>query len=181
VLQQLDSPAQVYANPANMFVAGFIGSPAMNFFRASLEAAQGSLVVKASALSVPLPPQLAARFWRAATKSSAPAGNGAAVGSGAAAGNGAAQEVILGVRPEDIHDARHFAAPDAGPPIDARVELVEHMGNENFVYLRAGDTSFLARMDREVQPARGDVLSVVVDARKVHLFDVHSERALLFE
>ncbi|MCC6194261.1 MAG: sn-glycerol-3-phosphate ABC transporter ATP-binding protein UgpC [Burkholderiales bacterium] len=156
VLQQVDSPAQVYASPVNMFVAGFIGSPAMNFFRGRLERAPGSLVVKSSGLSVPLVPQFAARL------------DGAEPG-----------EVVLGVRPEDVHDARRFAAPEAGPRIDAQVEFVEHMGNENFVHLRSGDASLLARMDREVQPARGDVLPVVVDSRKVHLFDAHSERALL--
>jgi multiple sugar transport system ATP-binding protein len=156
VLQQLDSPARVYAHPANMFVAGFIGSPAMNFFPARLEPAQGGPVVTASGLSLPLVPEVAARLTGVA-----PA------------------EVVLGVRPEDVHDARQLAPLHAGPRIEARVELVEHMGNENFVYLRSGEASFLARMDREVQPARGEVLPVVIDARKMHLFDRTSERALL--
>jgi multiple sugar transport system ATP-binding protein len=156
VLQQLDTPAQVYANPANVFVAGFIGSPAMNFFRAQIEPVQGSLVVKGPGLRVPLTRESATRL------------NGAS-----------GREVILGVRPEDIHDIRRFAPTEAAQTIEARVELVEHMGNENFVYLRSGDASLMARMDREVQPARGDILPIVIDARKVHLFDPHSERALL--
>jgi ABC-type sugar transport system ATPase subunit len=59
------------------------------------------------------------------------------------------------------------------------VELVEHMGNENFVYLRSGEASLLARMDRAMYPTRGAALPVVIDTRKVHLFDPRSGRALL--
>jgi multiple sugar transport system ATP-binding protein len=155
VLQQLDTPAEVYANPANMFVAGFVGSPSMNFFPARIEQHDGSLTVATPGLRVPLAPELAASL-----------------------NSHADRDLILGIRPEDIHDATRFAAAP-GQTIAACVELVEHMGNENFVYLRSGDAAFTTRMDRGVQPSRGDILPVVVDARKVHLFEPGTERALL--
>src|SRR5579883_1431581 len=92
VLQQLASPAEVYAHPANMFVAGFIGSPAMNFFRGELTAADGDLRVQTSGLDLKLPIEIAARAQSLANR-----------------------KVVLGVRPEDIHDGRTTAPNGNGP------------------------------------------------------------------
>src|SRR5208282_4653638 len=82
VLQQVGAPADVYAKPANAFVAGFIGSPAMNFFKARLERSRDSVRVKGDGMEFDLPPEIVARI-----------------------GNYAGADVILGVRPEDIHAA----------------------------------------------------------------------------
>jgi len=154
VLQQLDTPAQVYDNPANIFVAGFIGSPAMNFFPARIAESEGKLRITASGLDLQVPDEIRARM------------NGAG-----------SSEVMLGVRPEDIHDARRSAV-DADRQ-NARVDVVEHMGNEKFIHLSSGELSFMARMESAVQVKAGDTLPIVIDARKIHLFDPATEKAIL--
>jgi multiple sugar transport system ATP-binding protein len=155
VLQQVDAPAEVYENPANIFVAGFIGSPAMNFFDARLERVDGTVRVIGGGLALDLPSEIVARAERY-------------TGS----------QVVLGVRPEDIHDARD-AAPNAGTPADAKIDVVEHMGAENVLHLTSGEASFLARVDRSVDPRPGDMLPIVVDARKIHLFDPGTENSIV--
>jgi multiple sugar transport system ATP-binding protein len=154
VLQQVGPPTEVYARPANIFVAGFIGSPAMNFFKVRLEQTGGDVRVKGDGLEFVLPPRIVARI------------------------NGhSGRDVVLGVRPEDIHDARR-TAPDGRPPVDARIDVVEHMGNENFVHLTSGGSSFMARMESSLDPKPGEFIPIVVDAQKVHLFDPASEQAI---
>jgi len=155
VLQQLDTPAEVYARPANMFVAGFIGSPAMNFFPASLEQSDGAMKVRAAGIDLALPADIAAK-----------------------ASSHGGREVVLGVRPEDIHDARR-AQPNGNTPTNVKVDVVEHMGSETYVYLTVGEsTTFTARMESSLDAQPGDNLPVIFDAHKVHLFDPATEVAL---
>ena len=155
VLQQIDAPAEVYARPANVFAAGFIGSPAMNFFDARLEQSDDALWVKGGVLDISLPSEIVVRT------------------------NGyTGRQVILGVRPEDIHDGRRVAA-NGSPPASASVDVVEHMGSENFVHLTSGDASFVARMEGSANPRPGEVLPIVVDAHRIYLFDPATERAIV--
>jgi multiple sugar transport system ATP-binding protein len=153
-LQQVDSPSEVYANPANVFVAGFIGSPAMNFFNASLERGNGAPRVKGGDLDIILPPEIVTRI------------NGF---------NGG--QVILGVRPEDILDGRGVA-PNGNLVVNAQVDVVEHMGSENFVHLTSNGSSFVARMERSIDPLPGELLPIVVDADKIQMFDPATEKRI---
>ncbi len=155
MLQQIDTPTEVYAKPANVFVAGFIGSPAMNFFNARLEQVNGELRVTGGGLEINLPTEIVART----------------IGY-------TGRQVILGVRPEDIHDGRRVA-PNGSPPAGANVDVVEHMGSENFVHLTSGESSFVARMDRSVDPMPGEFLPIAVDAHKIQLFDPATEMAIV--
>ncbi|HSZ94458.1 MAG TPA: sn-glycerol-3-phosphate ABC transporter ATP-binding protein UgpC [Acetobacteraceae bacterium] len=155
VLQQVDSPAEVYARPANVFVAGFIGSPAMNFFDARLARVDGGVQVAGGGLQIDLPSEIVARTE-----------------------GYSGRPVILGIRPEDIHDGSR-AAPGGSPPSCANVDVVEHMGSENFVHLTSGDTTFVARLDRSVDPRPGETLPIVVDADRIRLFDPTTEEAIL--
>ena len=155
MLQQLGSPQEVYSHPANMFVAGFIGSPAMNFFRGELQGADGELRVRASGIELVLPPDIAA-----ATKSHT------------------SREVVLGVRPEDIHDGRTEQA-NGNQPSRVMVDVIEDMGNETYVYLTVGDTSFTARMDAGLRASPGDDLPILIDGHKIHLFDPATEKAIV--
>jgi len=154
MLQQIDTPGAVYAKPANVFVAGFIGSPAMNFFNARLEQVSGGLRVKGGGLEINLPAEIVARI-----------------------DGYTGRQVILGVRPEDIHDATH-AAPNESPATRANVDVVEHMGSENFVHLTSGEASFVARLGSSVDPKPGEVLPIEVDAHKIQLFDPATEMAI---
>jgi multiple sugar transport system ATP-binding protein len=151
----VDSPAEVYARPANVFVAGFIGSPAMNFFDARLARVDGGVLVVGGGLQIDLPSEIVARTE-----------------------GYSGRPVILGIRPEDIHDGSR-AAPGGSPPSCANVDVVEHMGSENFVHLTSGDTTFVARLDRSVDPRPGETLPIVVDADRIRLFDPTTEEAIL--
>ncbi len=152
VLQQVGAPTVVYAKPANAFVAGFIGSPAMNFFKARVERTNDCVRIKCDGFGFDLPAEVAARIK-----------------------DYAGTDVILGIRPEDIHDARHSSS---GPsPTLARIDVVEHMGNENFVHLTSGASNFMARMGSAFDPRPGDLLPIAVAAHKVHLFDPTTEQA----
>ncbi|MHB8620210.1 MAG: ABC transporter ATP-binding protein [Chloroflexota bacterium] len=155
VLQQLDAPTQIYSHPANMFVAGFIGSPAMNFFKGTLEQVDGKLQVQMPGLHLNLPEEIASR----------------------ATGHGG-RDVILGVRPEDVHDGRKVQ-PNGNAPTNVKVDVVEQMGNEAFVYLTIGESTFTARMDSAVDAKPGDTIPVMVNAHKVHLFDPTTELAIV--
>ncbi len=154
MLQQIDTPTEVYAKPANVFVAGFIGSPAMNFFNARLERVNGEVRVKGDGLEINLPSEIVARI-----------------------NDYTGRAVILGIRPEDIHDGRHVAA-SGSPSARANVDVVEHMGSENIVHLTSGAASFVARVGSSVDLKPGEILPIDVDARKIQLFDSANEKAV---
>ncbi len=147
LLQQIGAPQELHDHPVNLFVAGFIGSPAMNFFPATVNA-EGS--ADAGFTKVPL----GARGERAKGK-----------------------DVIVGIRPEDIHDLTR--EPQNGKlPVDATVEVVEYLGNELQLHLAADGRSFVARMSTDTQAQPGAPLRIGLDLRKAHLFDKVTEEAI---
>jgi multiple sugar transport system ATP-binding protein len=150
VLQQLDTPENLHERPANLFVAGFIGSPSMNFFPAKVVSSDGRVVADAGFFKAPL--------------SGKPA---EAVG----------HEVILGVRPEDINDLAH-SRQDGQLAIDARVDVVEFLGNELQLMLGSDSQTFVARVGTDTQTKPGQTLRVGFDLRKLHIFDKQTEAAL---
>jgi multiple sugar transport system ATP-binding protein len=157
VLQQVDTPQALYARPANRFVAGFIGSPAMNFFPGYLAQTETGLVFQGEGLSLPLPPQLSDRYR--------------AYGDRA---------VVLGLRPEDIHDP-HFPPPGIDPiPLKATVAVVEHMGHEIILHLQgAAQQPLTARVDRRSTLSLGETVALSVNGAAVHFFDAETEAALV--
>jgi multiple sugar transport system ATP-binding protein len=158
-VQQVDSPQNLYNYPDNVFVAGFIGSPAMNFRRAVVKQENSDMVVDTGDFQVVIPPSHAKHFPEAVGK-----------------------EVIFGVRPEDIHDPQYVPAGIHGATVMTRVGVVEEMGNEKLVYLddteRHGVVSFVARLDPRANPIVGHEYPVVCNMDNVHLFDAATERAL---
>jgi multiple sugar transport system ATP-binding protein len=157
VLQQLDTPQHLYDHPGNMFVAGFIGSPAMNFFDATLVQGDGSTWVDSGSFRVKIPEQLT---------------NEPRVRSHLGT------QVIFGIRPEDIHDPE-FAPPGiTAAPFEATVDVKELMGNEIFLYLLSGDKQFIARVDPRTQAPLHQKIQVVMNMENMHLFDPRSEEAL---
>ncbi|HEX2203140.1 MAG TPA: sn-glycerol-3-phosphate ABC transporter ATP-binding protein UgpC [Longimicrobium sp.] len=154
-IQQIDTPLRLYDHPANRFVAGFIGSPAMNFFDGVVERADG-LVFRAdgAAFALPLPAPWAARL-----------------------GDSAGKKVVLGVRPERFHAAgRPAGAPLA--EIATVVEDLEPLGNEIFVHARAGSHPLTARVTPQPLPAPGEPLALAVDLGRLHFFDAETEQSL---
>ncbi len=152
-LQQLAAPQEVYDHPANIFVAGFIGSPAMNFFDARLVAEGEHLYADTGVFRVELPQDKRDKVLRREM-----------------------QDVILGIRPEDIYD--RSLAPASGNNSNVatvNVEVVEHMGSELYVYFVAGKNQFVARLDPRSHATTGQPMEVVFDASRLHLFDRSSQ------
>jgi multiple sugar transport system ATP-binding protein len=155
LLQQLDTPQNLYDKPDNMFVAGFMGSPAMNFFDATLVGTREEMYVDGGIFKVKLP-----------------------AGKAASVADYLGKEVVFGVRPEDIHD-RQYAPPGiTAAPLTVKVDVTELMGNEIFVYLLTGQKSFIARVDPRTQAVIGQDLDVVMNMDNVHLFDRQTESAI---
>ena len=154
-LQQSGRPLEVYRQPANRFVAGFIGSPAMNFMDATLVNDTGGYAVDAGGFRLRLPEP----FW---------------AGMDRLAGH----PVVFGVRPEDIAAATSGAG--AGATLRARAEVVETLGAETFVHLSCGEHTLVARIDSpEHPPAVGEMLTVELKMIKTHLFDPETSRTIV--
>jgi multiple sugar transport system ATP-binding protein len=155
IMMQIDSPQKLYDQPDNVFVAGFIGSPAMNFFDVTLVEQDGDLYVDGGTFRLKLPP-----------------------GKLQAAKPYAGKQVIFGTRPEDIHD-REFIPPGIrAEPMTATVDVTELMGNEIFVYLLSGQKQFISRMDPRTSAGVGKEMGVVVNMDNIHLFDRDTEEAI---
>jgi multiple sugar transport system ATP-binding protein len=158
-LQQMDTPYNLYHNPHNIFVAGFIGSPSMNFFDAQIKGGEGgSMTVETSSFSLKLS---GAKFDMYRSH--------------------AGKRVVLGIRPEDIHDAE-FEPPGIIPAkIDASVEVVEQMGNEMILYLEDKGKSFIARTDPRTRAHVGNRMTLSFNLENMHLFDADSQMSLAYD
>ncbi len=159
-VQQCDTPQQIFDHPANRFVAGFIGSPPMNFVPGRLVGTQDGVWVEAPGLRMRLPERMAADE-----------GVVSRIGG----------EVIFGIRPTDIHDA---SLPGPVPAreentVDAVVEVVEPMGAESMVYLNVADTSLVASLDSATRAAESDTLKIALNMDRSHLFDADSEATVI--
>ena len=173
LIQQVDTPANLYAKPVNLFVAGFIGSPSMNFAPADWDAGRLHTVFG----DIEPPPVLAERLSDAPPK------------------------LIAGIRPEHFEDAERREHTRGGVTFKANVELVESLGSEVYVYFTIGDhkgadldkvaektgldelphaatEQMVARLDPETKARRGEVLQLWFDPARIHLFDAESGRSL---
>ena len=152
VLQQVDAPNEIYSHPANKFVAGFIGSPSMNFIEADLRRVGGEL-------------RLVARHDDAASY---------AVDESVVeeAGVNEGDRVTIGVRPEDVHVVRDPSEWEQSRLLDATVDVVEPMGSDNFLTLEhdAGDP-WVARVDSSFEPEEETQVAYTFDQSALHLFD----------
>jgi multiple sugar transport system ATP-binding protein len=155
-LMQIDTPTNLYDHPANVFVAGFIGSPSMNFFdNALLTEEDGRMVVDAGAFQAEVP-EARHELYRPYL----------------------GKQVVFGIRPDNISHA-DFVAPGIVPShIQANVDVVEEMGHEKILYLEEGGKSFLARIDPRADVHVGQRIGLVLNMAVMHLFDAETEQAL---
>ena len=154
IIQQVDTPQNLYHNPLNLFVAGFIGSPQMNFIDAKIEKSGsdallcfGNYKLKVSEVRSKI----------------------------LLDGGYEGKEVILGIRPEDIHDEDVFLAASPDTIIDVDVELTEMLGAEIYLYLLIEGNSCTARVDPRSKAKTGDKIKVAFDMNRVHIFDKETE------
>jgi multiple sugar transport system ATP-binding protein len=182
MLQQVDAPQTLYEHPCNLFVAGFIGSPAMNLLEASLTRKDGRLTIQLGSLTLPVAPELAA--------------------ARPALAGYEGRKVILGIRPEDMEDASLVADAPGDRRIPATVELREALGSDVVIHFtvqappavgddvrelavdvgkevlekveraaEGGEASVVARLNPRTHVQKGDRIELVVDTTRLHFFD----------
>ena len=156
LLQQIDSPQDLYDHPKNVFVGGFIGSPSMNFFDATLVASDGKLEINTGGFRLEVPGEKA-KEWRAH----------------------AGKPVVFGIRPEDVHSKAYTPPGILEADMTATVDVTELMGNEIFLYLMSKDNKpFIARVDPRVRAALGEDITLAVNMANAHIFDPKTEVSL---
>jgi multiple sugar transport system ATP-binding protein len=155
LLLQLDTPQMLYDKPNNLFVAGFIGSPAMNFFPAKLTVSGSKVTVETDTFKVNIPDAFSGPYKNLDGKS-----------------------VIFGIRPENIHDPEFAPVNINGEKVSVKVDVTELMGNETLLYLVNGKNTFIARVDPRSKKRVGDEIQVVFDMDKFHIFDASTEESI---
>jgi multiple sugar transport system ATP-binding protein len=150
-IQQVADPLTLYEQPANLFVASFIGTPPMNLFRGRLEPAEGGFQFTDGDVRLPAP-----AAWREI------------------AARQGARPVVFGIRPENLGAKASPGEPDR-PVLRARVEVVEPMGAETYLNLRTVHAALIARVDAHFRPSVDSWLEVPVDISMARLFDAETE------
>ena len=169
LIQQIDSPINLYENPVNKFVAGFMGTPQMNFIDAKLIMQNGKYTVE---------------FGSEDTKSSRGRKFYIELPNSKTADCDALQhyvdkEVTMGIRPESIHDEEMFLSNATTGIIEATVDVTEMMGAETYLYLTCEGIPVTARVSPRCTARPQDVVKLAMDPNKVHLFDVNDEHSIL--
>jgi multiple sugar transport system ATP-binding protein len=153
VVQQVGEPLDLYNTPANRFVAGFIGSPAMNFAKVTMADGNGRLTARNPGFEIEVPPTHADRLR-----------------------SHSGREVTLGIRPENLHVATD--ADPAGLTFPTKVEVVEQLGSEILLDVRVGDDTMVAAVDPTVRAKVEDHLRLAVNPARLHFFDAKTEVAI---
>jgi multiple sugar transport system ATP-binding protein len=154
-IQQSATPEVLYNHPVNLFVAGFIGAPAMNFLTGQLVEEGGAVRFRATGVNVVVPE-----------------GKSALLRSKGYIG----REVILGVRPEDLHEEPVFIEASPNSLINATIEVSENLGHEMFLYLAGlGKDNVIARVDGRAGLRENQNVKLAIDMNKIHVFDKDSE------
>lgn len=156
VLHQCDNPNNLYNAPANVFVAGFIGSPSMNFFSGSITGDIHEMYVDSGTIRLRLPQYQIEQLGQ----------------------KNVGKKVIFGIRPEDIHHPQYKSSGFNEQLVETTVDVTELMGNEIFVYLQTGDQSFIARVDPRADMRPGDKVKMAFNVDKIHIFDQETEESV---
>lgn len=152
IIQQFDTPQVLYDFPCNLFVAGFIGSPQMNFIPATIIKKDGKVCAHFDQFSLPLDE-----------------------GKAKALAGYIDKEVLIGIRPEDFAEV---ASQPKDETITATVELAELMGAETNLYMDCAGTKLIVRMPSNVRPEEQKPYTVAVKVNKIHVFDKDTEKAI---
>ena len=173
-MQQVDTPQNLYDYPINQFVAGFIGTPQMNFFPATLTKSKNKVYVEFTNNKIALPKTVEAKIINIDDY----------VNTG--------KPIMLGVRPEDIHEEERFIATSPDTVVKVFTEVVEKLGAETLIYCKLdfkegqgietiiGDSNnMIAKVDSRSTIGRGEVVELAFDANHIHLFDATTEMSIL--
>ena len=160
LVQQVDTPQNLYDFPGNEFVAGFIGSPQMNFFNVRLSKEGQDVVATFGDNKIVIPEKKVSKFI-----------DESYIG----------KEVIMGIRPENIDDGAEFLEKYATAAINVNVEVTEQMGSETYLYLTTTgkEGNIIARVDPRTSSRAGDKIRVAFDVNHLHFFDKDTEKTIL--
>jgi len=151
LVQQVESPAHLYSKPTNKFVAGFIGSPAMNFFNGEL-VDNGTTLFKNKSFEIKIPGEIYRKLNIKERKN-----------------------IVLGVRPEDF--SLEAKSEESYNSIDALVEVIEPMGSENYLYLSSADQNFIIKTAPSINLKINDKIKLFINLNNIHLFDEKSSES----
>ncbi len=160
IIQQVDTPTALYEKPANLFVAGFIGTPQMNFVKATIENRDGEYHLLFGRHDIKLPEGKAKKL----------------------AGTGYDdKEVIIGFRPEAIHDEAVYIEQMPDSTINAVVDVVERLGAETLIYMQVEGINnvIVGRVNPRSTARVGDKIKIAIDANKIHIFDKETEKTII--
>lgn len=153
-VMQIGAPLEVYEKPKNLFVAGFIGSPSMNFLAANIIREDSNLKIIGDKFNLTVPKQLEDRFVKAKDR-----------------------DVILGIRPEYIFDRTFKGDLAHGEVLQARIDVYEPIGSEVLLWATCGSNQILAKVDSRAEATVNETFDFWVDSTKLHLFDKETELA----
>ena len=157
VVQQVDTPQVLYDTPCNLFVAGFIGSPQMNFVDAVCKVNGDQVVLQAGPANIQLPPAKAKKLIE---------------------GGYDGKTVVLGIRPEDLHDEQMFIEASPNTTIQATIRVYEMLGAEVYLHFDYEGSTMTARVNPRTTARTGDTVTFAMDAEKIHVFDKETERTI---
>lgn len=155
-LQQVDIPLKVYETPTNRFVAGFIGSPPMNFVKGVLKRRNGAFNFETESFTMPVPEDISSHLEGYDAK-----------------------EVTFGIRPEDIWDLPSSSWIKEKHVLEAKVDFRELMGSETYLYVKVGRVPLISRVAAMCDAQAGQSFTVVINLRKIHFFDTHTQKAII--
>ncbi|MDO4345229.1 MAG: TOBE domain-containing protein, partial [Eubacteriales bacterium] len=154
IVQQVDSPQNLYNHPGNLFVAGFIGSPQMNFMDAVVNVKGSDVDLRVGNFDIKLPQEKAKALID---------------------GGYAGKTVVMGIRPEDVHDDPAFLAKSPDTVIESTIRVYELLGAEVFLYFDLENFPMTARVNPTTTARTGDTVKFALDANKIHVFDKETE------
>ena len=157
VIQQVDTPQNLYDKPQNLFVAGFMGSPQMNFLNATVKVNGDVACLEVAGKSIPLPPAKSKKIID---------------------GGYDEKEVIFGIRPEDIYDSEMFIENSPNSVFESTIKVYELLGAEVYLYFDLDVFSMTARVDPRTTARPGDTVKFALDVEKIHVFDKETEQII---
>ncbi|HBA62640.1 MAG TPA: sugar ABC transporter ATP-binding protein, partial [Lachnospiraceae bacterium] len=157
IVQQVDTPKALYDTPNNLFVAGFIGSPQMNFLDAVVKVNGGKVSLQVGPATIALPDRKGKKLID---------------------GGYEGKTVVLGIRPEDVHDEAEFLAKSPDTVIEATIRVYEMLGAEANLYFDYEGASMTARVEPRTAARPGDTVKFAFDAEKIHVFNKETEMTI---
>ena len=157
VIQQVDTPQNLYEKPQNLFVAGFMGSPQMNFLTATVSVEGDVASLEIAGKSIPLPPAKSKKIIE---------------------GGYDGKQVIFGIRPEDVYDSEMFIENSPNSTFESTIKVYELLGAEVYLYFDLDEFPMTARVDSRTNSRPGDTVKFALDVEKIHVFDKDTEKII---